>query len=73
MLDYTDKLNSNVLNWLLDPDNPSVRYFALRTLLDRPEEDAEVQPALGFVLQKRCADGCWRLDETPKMRHNKLC
>ena len=34
---------NNILDWLLEPSNPSVRYFTLRHLLDRPEDDAEVQ------------------------------
>ena len=29
--------------------------------------DARLQPALDFVLQKRRADGTWRLDETPSV------
>ena len=29
--------------WLLEPDNPSVRYLALTGLLDRPADDAEVK------------------------------
>ncbi len=32
----------SVLDWLLEEDQPSVRYLALRQLLDRPEDDAEV-------------------------------
>jgi hypothetical protein len=41
------------LKWLLeaDPANPGVRYFALRDLLDRPEEDAEVRQAQAAVMQ----------------------
>jgi len=31
-----------VLNWLLDPDDPGVRYLALRDLLDRPPHDPEL-------------------------------
>jgi hypothetical protein len=37
-------LNDDPLPWLLepDPDNPAVRYFALRDLLSRPEDDPQV-------------------------------
>jgi hypothetical protein len=31
--------------WLLDPDTPAVRQFALRWLLDRPNDDPEVRAA----------------------------
>jgi hypothetical protein len=36
---------ANPLDWLLEEDkeNPSVRYFALRELLDRPESDVQVR------------------------------
>jgi hypothetical protein len=30
-------------------------------------QDARLQPALDFVLQKRRPDGTWRLDETPRV------
>ena len=35
-----------VLDWLLEADNPSARYLALRHLLGRPEQDPEVVAAL---------------------------
>lgn len=40
-------LNDDPLSWLLepDPDNPGVRYFALRDLLGQPEDDPEVRQA----------------------------
>ena len=62
------KLNGDPLPWLLEPDNPSVRYFALRDLLDRPETDAEVRAArtaimdseaVRAILANRHTDGYW--------------
>src|SRR3970040_802413 len=41
----------NTLDWLLEKDNPSVRYFALRHLLYRPEEDREVRAARGAIMR----------------------
>lgn len=40
------------LSWLLEPDpqNPGVRYFALRILLDRPEDDPDVLQARRDVM-----------------------
>jgi len=35
-------MNEQIIHWLLEEDYPSVRYFTLRHLLDRPEDDAEV-------------------------------
>jgi hypothetical protein len=42
---------ANPTDWLLEPDNPAVRYWALRGLLDRPEDDAEVQAARAAVVR----------------------
>jgi hypothetical protein len=39
------------LDWLLEKDNPSVRYFALRDLLDRAEDDREVQAARRAIMR----------------------
>jgi len=39
------QLDKRVLDWLLEPDQPSVRYRALVNLLDRPVTDPEVKAA----------------------------
>ncbi len=39
------KPSQGVLNWLLDPRQPAVRYHALLRLLDRKEDDWEVRTA----------------------------
>ena len=36
-------MNAQTIDWLLEKDNPSVRCFALRHLLDRVEDDRDVQ------------------------------
>jgi len=53
MGDWKAKLNGDPLPWLLEPDeaNPGVRYFALRDLLDRPADDAEVIAAQEAVMR----------------------
>ena len=38
-----------VLNWLLEPDNPSVRYFTLTELMDRDPDDAGVIEARRMI------------------------
>ena len=62
------QLNADPLPWLLEPDNPSVRYFALRDLLDRPDTDADVRAAraaimdsepVRAILAARHPDGYW--------------
>jgi hypothetical protein len=47
------KLKADPLPWLLEPDetNPGVRYFALRDLLDRPDDDPELIAAQAAVMR----------------------
>jgi hypothetical protein len=52
MLHHPEHLNWDRVSWLLEPDNPSVRYFALCTLLDRSEEDAEVRAAKSDIMKR---------------------
>jgi hypothetical protein len=68
MSDWKSKLKADPTNWLLEEDNPSVRYFTLTELLDNPLADSEVQKAknaimnIGAVpqiLAKQNADGYW--------------
>jgi hypothetical protein len=42
------------LSWLLeeDHDNPGIRYFALRELLDKPEIDPEVRTAQNAIMER---------------------
>jgi hypothetical protein len=53
MSTWLNMLNNDPLHWLLeeDPDNPSIRYFALRDLLDRSEDDPEVQKAKATIME----------------------
>ena len=39
----------DVIDWLLEEDNPSARYLALRHVLGRPEEDPEVATARAAI------------------------
>jgi hypothetical protein len=54
MSDWIKRLNDDPLPWLLeeDPENPSIRYFAKRDLLDRPKDDPEVQEARKAIMKK---------------------
>jgi nicotinamidase-related amidase len=44
-------LKNDPLPWLLEPNNPSVRYYALTELLDKPFSDPDVQTAQAAILQ----------------------
>jgi hypothetical protein len=45
-------LNGDPLPWLLekDPDNPGIRHFTLRDLLEKPEESSEVRRARRAIM-----------------------
>jgi hypothetical protein len=46
-------LKADPIPWLLEEDNPSVRYFTLRDLLDRPQDDAEVIAAQKAIMTSK--------------------
>jgi hypothetical protein len=66
-------LNGDPLPWLLEPADPSVRYWALRDLLDRPTTDPDVQaaqaaigaqPLVQTLLARQHPEGYWGEDES---------
>ena len=65
-------MNDETLSWLLEKENPSVRLFALTTLLDRPQDDSEVLEAKAAImreglvpkiLSRQNGDGSWGVPE----------
>jgi hypothetical protein len=72
MSDWKSVLKADPRDWLLEKDNPSVRYFALTGILDKTEDDLEVKESkeeimkIGVVpeiLAKQNNGGYW---ETPR-------
>jgi hypothetical protein len=72
MGDWKSILKADPTTWLLEEDNPSVRYFTLTEILDKPISDSEVKEAknaimnIGIVpriLAKQKDNGYW---ETPR-------
>ena len=58
----------NPVDWLLEPSNPSIRYLALRHVLGRDKNDADVREARAAIpesaivrriLAKQAPDGHW--------------
>ena len=41
--DWRSILNADPTEWLLEKQNPSVRYFTLNEILDKPENDILVK------------------------------
>lgn len=66
-------LKADPIPWLLEPENPSVRYWTLIDLLDRSVHDPEVreakatiaqQPLVGEIFAGQHSDGHWGDDQT---------
>jgi len=67
-MSWQDQLKGDSLIWLLEPDDPGVRYLALRDLLDRPADDPELSAArrlahtkgpIATVLDAMAPEGYW--------------
>ena len=57
---------ADVLGWLLEEEQPSIRYLALTQLLDKPESDSEVTASRVMIATSGmgCGDSekaglCW--------------
>jgi len=66
-----------VVRWLLEPNQPAVRYLTLRELLRRPPDDPEVSatraaiahsPLVERIFRHQAADGYWGDQENPLLR-----
>jgi len=67
-------LEKSLVRWLLEVENPSVRYFTLRNLLGRREGDPELQAAKAAIstskvvikmFSKQKSKGCWEDPANP--------
>ena len=47
-------LQADPTNWLLEPNNPSVRYMTLCDLLEKPEANKDVKDAKQNIMKYRC-------------------
>lgn len=72
--DWKTVLRADPTEWLLEKKNPSVRYFALRDLLDYPEDSPEVVKTrksirnyekVTRILSKQKSEGYWESAERP--------
>ncbi|MEL7610710.1 MAG: nitrogen fixation protein NifH [Bacillota bacterium] len=51
MSSWKARLNADPTDWLLEEENPSVRYFTLVELLGKPRHDPEAQKAKAAIMQ----------------------
>jgi len=52
MNDWKSVLKADPTDWLLEEDNPSVRYLTLTDILEKPAGDPEVAKAGGYIMTK---------------------
>jgi hypothetical protein len=52
LMPWQDQLKGDSLSWLLESQNPEVRYLALRDVLDYPQTDSELRAACKDAHQK---------------------
>jgi len=74
MVDWSKILEKSPIDWLLDKANPSVRYFTLRDILSKSENDPQITAAKQTIsesqvakkiLQKRNPEGYWEEPYNP--------
>ena len=67
-MDWKEQLHGDTLSWLLETDNPGVRYLAMRDLLDKEKSDAEFEATrqkahtkgpIAEVLNQMQPEGFW--------------
>ena len=78
MIDWSKILKESPIDWLLEETNPSVRYFTLRDILGKSENDPRVtvakqvipeSPLVKKILQKQNPEGYW--EEPASLYHPK--
>lgn len=81
LMPYTSLLHHDPTDWLLEDSNPSVRYFALRWLLDQPETSSQVAAArqavaesapVQKILKRLRPEGYWGSDPDPHSTRGPL-
>ena len=51
MLDWKSMLTADTMKWLLEEENPSVLYYTLKDILDKSEQEPEVQQAKREIMK----------------------
>jgi len=74
MIEWNKLLKESPIQWLLEEENPSIRYFTLKDILGKNETDAEVIAAkraipssklIGKIFQKQNPQGYWEEQFNP--------
>jgi hypothetical protein len=74
VINWPKILNESPVDWLLEESNPSVRYFTLHDILDKPEDNADVLATkksipksivVEKILGKMKPEGYWENPDNP--------
>ena len=65
MSDLKAILKADPTDWLLEEENPSVRYFTLKHILNRLDHDPEVQQAKSEIMQHGIVPDILREQQEP--------
>lgn len=74
MIQWNNTVKEKTINWLLEETNPSVRYFTLRDIFDKREDDDQVlaakhlipeSPIIEKILRKQNPKGYWEEPANP--------
>ena len=72
MSDWKSVLKADPTDWLLEKDNPSVRYFALTDILERSEDDPQARKTKQLIMEigvvpkilaKQKNEGYWEIPD----------
>jgi hypothetical protein len=48
---FEEFISDDTINWLLEDDNPSVKYYTLVDLLEKPSDDKDVTAAKEQIMK----------------------
>lgn len=65
MSDWKAVLKADPTDWLLEDDNPSVRFFTLKDILGMPEDDTAVESARREIMQTGIVPDILRKQQEP--------
>jgi hypothetical protein len=63
-MSWEEIISQETLEWLLGPENPSVRYWALRQLEDKTSSESEVMETQDVVMETQCVKTMLRKQKT---------
>ncbi|MEL7565657.1 MAG: nitrogen fixation protein NifH [Dehalobacterium sp.] len=66
MNDWKSVLKADPTDWLLEDENPSVRYFTLKDILDKTEDDPDVQQAKRKIMHTGIVPDILRKQQEPE-------